>query len=416
VAHEGVHYSANDYLHFGRMLWRHRARQKLWQHEFESSVRGGSFRMRFPSAVTLIPTETCNLRCPMCNQWGEEGYFLRGARTAEHMETVGVRRLLESLQPSETMLSIHGGEPFAYKHIDALLDLAAQRGFDVLITTNGTLMQQHLQPLARIRNLSLLYSIDGDEPTHDRVRGQGNFKRSSDGLAALFDLRRRSGLPLPLVVMGFVVCEWTTDKIETAYRVARELGVFGINYTMRYFLPEKAGADYELELEERFGVHSSGAWRGWVSPSHASHDYTGAAASLARILKRRRFRLSPPFVFVLPRKLHGRRLLQYFEDYYNVFGNDSCFMPFYWARVHSNGDMIFCPGHPDIIVGNVFRDGFMSAFNSPHSIELRKHVLNNRFPICNRCCGLYITYAGRRFEQRARRNLGLTAPVRSWNG
>jgi MoaA/NifB/PqqE/SkfB family radical SAM enzyme len=410
-----VRYTPSDYLHFGRMLWRHRARQKLWQREYETAVGGGSFQLRFPSCVTLIPTETCNLRCPMCNQWGQEGYFLRGARTPQHMESATLGRLLEPLDPARTMLFIHGGEPFAYKHIDALLDRVAERAFDVLITTNGTLMEQHLEPLARIRNLSLLYSIDGDEETHDRVRGKGNFRRSASGLAALFERRRRIGLPLPMVVMGFVVCEWTTGKIETAYRVARALGVFGLNYTMRYFLPVEAGVDYEGQLRDLFDLRSSGAWRGWVSPSHARHDYTAAAASLARVLRRQRLRLSPPFVFVLPRRLKGRRLLQYFEDYYEVFGNESCFMPFYWARVHSNGDMIFCPGHPDIIVGNVFRDGFMNAFNSERSIALRRHILNNRFPICNRCCGLYITYAGRPYEQRARRNLGLGRSIAGWS-
>jgi MoaA/NifB/PqqE/SkfB family radical SAM enzyme len=411
-----VRYTPPDYLHFGRMLWRHRSRQRLWQHEYEAAVGGGSFRLGFPSCVTVIPTETCNLRCPMCNQWGEEGYYLRGARAAQHMESATLGRLLEPLDPARTMLFIHGGEPFAYKHIDALLGQVAERSFDVLITTNGTLMEPHLETLARVRNLSLLYSIDGDEETHDKVRGKGNFRRSAQALASLFDLRRRLGLPLPMVVMSFVVCEWTTDKIETAYRVARELGVFGLNYTMRYFLPPEAGVDYERQLADHFGVRSSGAWRGWVSPSHARHDYTEAADALERVLRRQRFRLAPPFVFVLPRGLRGRRLLQYFEDYYEVFGNESCFMPFYWARVHSNGDMIFCPGHPDIIVGNVFRDGFMDAFNSEQSVALRKHVLNNRFPICNRCCGLFVTYPGRSHERRARRKLGLGSGINAWRG
>jgi MoaA/NifB/PqqE/SkfB family radical SAM enzyme len=411
-----LRYAPSDYLHFAGILWRQRRRQKLWQREYETAVRSGSFQLRFPSCVTLIPTETCNLRCPMCNQWGEEGYYLNGARGTAHMEAAYLGKLMDGLQPSETMLSIHGGEPFSYKHIGVLLELLAKRSFDVLITTNGTLMQPHLEALARIRNLALLYSIDGDEETHDRVRGKGNFRRSQRALAALFELRRRLRLPLPLVVMSFVVCEWTTDKIEVAYRVAQELEVFGINYTMRYFLPQQAGVEYEKQLGDLFGVRSSGAWRGWVSPSHERHDYAEGAASLDRVLRRRRFRLSPPFVFILPRKLSGAHLLKYFEDYYEVFGNESCFMPFYWARVHSNGDMIFCPGHPDVIVGNVFRDGFAQSFNSERAQALRKHILNNRFPICNRCCGLYITYAGRPYEQRARRNLGLDTHVSSWNG
>lgn len=405
------HYTPRDYLHFGRMLWRHQSRQRVWQRHFEASVRDGSYRLPHATCVTILPTETCNLRCPMCNQWGESGYFLSGAREAKHMEPEGMARLLRELSPRETVLSVHGGEPFAYKHIDALLALAGERRFDVLITTNGTLMKRHLEPLTSIENLALLFSIDGNESTHDRIRGVGNFRRSHEGLNALFELRRRRGMPLPLVVMSFVVCEWTTDAIEEAYEVAREFGVFALNYTMRYFLPEEAGLAYEQHLQQHFGLRSSGAWRGWISRSHEQHDYAKGAAVLAAVLRRRRLRLFPPYVTIMPRKLKGRAVADYFADYFNVFGNETCFMPFYWARVHANGDMIYCPGHPDIIVGNAFRDGFMAAFNSDMSIRFRQHILHHRLPICNRCCGLYIPYAGRPYEQQARRRLGLSPQV-----
>jgi MoaA/NifB/PqqE/SkfB family radical SAM enzyme len=403
-----AHYTPRDYLHFGRMLWRHRRRQRVWQRHFEISVRDASFRLPHATCVTIVPTESCNLRCPMCNQWGESGYFLAGARQAQHMEADGMSRLLGELSPRDTLLSVHGGEPFAYKHIDALLTHAGERRFDVLVTTNGTLMKRHLESLAGIENLALLFSIDGNEATHDRIRGAGNFRRSRDGLEALFELRRRRGMPLPLVVMSFVVCEWTTDAIEEAYAVAKDFGVFALNYTMRYFLPEEAGVAYERHLQEHFGVRSSGAWRGWISKSHEQHDYAKGAATLAGVLRRRWLRLLPPYVTIMPRGLKGRAVADYFGDYLNVFGNETCFMPFYWARVHANGDMIYCPGHPDIIVGNVFRDGFMAAFNSDLSIGFRKHILHHRLPICNRCCGLYIPYAGRRHEQQARRRLGLS--------
>ncbi|UCE21740.1 MAG: SPASM domain-containing protein, partial [Candidatus Aminicenantes bacterium] len=101
----------------------------------------------------------------------------------------------------------------------------------------------------------------------------------------------------------------------------------------------------------------------------------------------------------------------YFFNNNEVFGHDSCFMPFYWARILSNGDLIYCPGHPDIIAGNVFKDGFDSVFNSRISVQFRKHILHNRFPICNRCCGLYMTWLGRPHEQRVRRKLGIDKEV-----
>ena len=233
--------------------------------------------------------------------------------------------------------------------------------------------------------------------------------RSQIGLQALFELRRQLGLPLPLVIMSTVVSEWTSDVIERAFTTASELGVFIVNYNLRYFMPEDAGLAYEKHLKEEFGLKSSGAWRGWIAPSHEKHDYRETAERLRQLLKRKR--LLPPYAVAGPSHLRGKDFDDWFSDYLNTFGNESCFMPFYWARVHANGDLIFCPGHPDVIAGNVFRDGFMESFNSETAVKFRKYILSNRMPICNRCCGLYMTNPARKFEQKARRNLGLPKTV-----
>ncbi len=404
-------YTLADYFHFFQMYRRNQRRQRRWGSEFEAAVRDGSFKLPAATVVQLIPTEACNLRCPFCNQWGENGYFLSGVRHATHMDEQGLVRLLRGLSPVDSLISVHGGEPFAYKHTPTLLRLLRERQFDVMFSTNGTLLTPHLEALAQIKNLAFLLSIDGDEETHDRIRGQGTFARAREALAELFALRRRAGTPPPFVVMSIVVCEWTTEVLEKAYDVARDFQAFAINYNFRWFLTEKIGITYEKHLEREFGVKSSGAWRGWVSADHEKHDYGNVARALERVLRRKRFRLSPPFVVTTPSQLRGRDYEKYFTDYLNTFGNESCFMPFYWARVHANGDLIFCPGHPDIIAGNVFRDGFMASFNSEMAVKFRKHMLGNRLPICNRCCGLYMTNPARPFEQKARRRLGLPKEV-----
>ena len=404
-------YSIRDHLHFAGMLWRGQRRNRAWGKQFETSVRNGSFRLPSAAVVQFIPTEGCNLRCPFCNQWGENGYFLAGAREVATMDRRGMTKLVEQLSPRDSLINIHGGEPFAYKHIDSLLDVLAARQFDVLITTNGTLLADHLDSLARLRNLAIILSIDGDEETHDRIRGKGNFQKTKDGISSLFELRRRRGIPPPLVVMSIVVCEWTTNVVEQAYEVARELGVFMLNYNFRYFMPEAAGLAYENHLQKEFGLKSSGAWRGWIVPGYEKLDFHQIAEKVRRLLSKRRFKLGAPHVVTGPSQLRGKDYENWFTDYLNTFGNESCFMPFYWARIHANGDLIFCPGHPDIIAGNVFRDGFMESFNSEMAVKFRKHILENRFPICNRCCGLYMTNPARPFEQKARRRLGLPKEV-----
>jgi MoaA/NifB/PqqE/SkfB family radical SAM enzyme len=404
-------YTLRDYAHFGSMAWRGRRRNQRWGKEFEACVRRGNFQLPSAAVVQFIPTEGCNLRCPFCNQWGENGYFLAGAREVATMDESGMAKLVEQLSPRDSLINIHGGEPFAYKHIDTLLRVVAERQFDVLITTNGTLLSNHLEELARLKNLAFILSIDGDEETHDRIRGKGTFQKIKRGITDLFELRRSRGVPPPLVVMSAVVSEWTTDVVERAYDVARELGVFMLNYNFRYFMPEAAGLAYEKHLQDEFGLKSSGAWRGWVVPDYEKNDFGEVADKVRRLLQAKRFKLRPPYTVTGPSQLRGKDYENWFTDYLNTFGNESCFMPFYWARIHANGDLIFCPGHPDIIAGNVFRDGFMQSFNSEMAVKFRKHILQNRFPICNRCCGLYMTNPARPFEQKARRNLGLPKEV-----
>lgn len=141
-------YTPRDYLRFARFYWRGQRRLRQWSNDFEASVRNGSYKLTYAAVVQLIPTEACNLRCPFCNQWGDAGYFLAGSRKVESIDEHAVTALIRSLSPRYSMINVHGGEPFAYKQIDTLLAALAERDFDVLITTNGTLMKGHLPAVA----------------------------------------------------------------------------------------------------------------------------------------------------------------------------------------------------------------------------------------------------------------------------
>ena len=122
-------YTARDYLHFARFYWRGRRRQQRWSAMFEASVRDESFKLPSAAVVQFIPTEACNLRCPFCNQWGDAGYFRSGARKVESMNSDSITSLIEKLSPHDSMINVHGGEPFAYKHIDSLLERVGRARF-----------------------------------------------------------------------------------------------------------------------------------------------------------------------------------------------------------------------------------------------------------------------------------------------
>jgi len=103
------HYSIRDYKHYFGMYLRNKHRQKMWARLFETAIKDKSFKIPTAAVVQIIPTEFCNLRCPMCNQWGETGYFLTGIRQARQMDENNLVKLLQSLSAKESLLSIHGG-------------------------------------------------------------------------------------------------------------------------------------------------------------------------------------------------------------------------------------------------------------------------------------------------------------------
>ena len=140
-------YRIKDLLHFMKMYNRHQRRNKFWFRRFQEALQQGSFTMPFPVIVQILPTERCNLLCKMCSQWGERGYY------RSHDDAVGdtpIEKLisfLQSIESSDFLLNIYGGEPFCYKHMDELLDYIIATGRDTIFTTNATLLNRYLPKL-----------------------------------------------------------------------------------------------------------------------------------------------------------------------------------------------------------------------------------------------------------------------------
>lgn len=116
-----------------------------------------------PLTLLLLLNRGCNLRCSFCDLW--EGHV--------HMAMEQVLPLLDDAVAIGTRtLVLTGGEPFLHPDLFRVVRAARARGLDVNITTNGTRLNQRWDELSESGVSSLSFSIDGLEPTHDRLRGQ----------------------------------------------------------------------------------------------------------------------------------------------------------------------------------------------------------------------------------------------------
>ena len=214
---------ACDFYQLRRRMSR---RGKTWASGYKRYLAGLQPDPPFPQIVQIIPTEQCILRCKMCNQWGDTGYFVTGKRPVSSMAVADLIRFLNRYRQIEPdfLLSVHGGEPFMYHHMPELLDYLAEHRIDTYFSINGTLLARHAEKLARMnRHAMYLRSIDGGEETNDLIRGKGTTRKIIEGIHLLRDhsLGMRNGFPK--IVVNYCVNEHNPGDIDRVTPIAREV-------------------------------------------------------------------------------------------------------------------------------------------------------------------------------------------------
>ncbi len=151
-----------------------------------------------PVGVVWELTYDCNCRCASC---------------ATHR----VRRLRGDLPPAETLqvarkignagvrfVSLSGGEPLLSQSFFPVVEALKNRGVKVLLSTNGSLLEEMACRIATNRFHSVTVSLDSVDPErHDAMRGHPGLSRKVErGLAAL---KRESAGADTLIRLRFLV-------------------------------------------------------------------------------------------------------------------------------------------------------------------------------------------------------------------
>ncbi len=181
------------------------------------AVTGGAFfklhvlRKRAPLFVSWNVTFRCNLRCAYCAACD--------ARFPE-LETHEVLAGLDNLWDLGTrFITFSGGEPLLRADIGEIVAHALRRGFQVHLSTNGSLVRAKLDELRGVAHVNL--SLDGDEAAHDRVRGEGAFAKTMDGIEAC----KEAHIPVSLQC---TLSSFNLDCVDKVLGIAAEHKVFAM--------------------------------------------------------------------------------------------------------------------------------------------------------------------------------------------
>jgi MoaA/NifB/PqqE/SkfB family radical SAM enzyme len=127
-----------------------------------------------PIYTNIEPTHCCNLNCTFCDKGTAKGPML---------PTDAAKQIIRELAAAGcSSVCFDGGEPLVHPGIDDLISAARSAGVRVTLSTNGTLIPDHLDALQEVRNLKV--SMDGPEHIHDIGRGAGAWRRAMRGIEA----------------------------------------------------------------------------------------------------------------------------------------------------------------------------------------------------------------------------------------
>jgi MoaA/NifB/PqqE/SkfB family radical SAM enzyme len=159
--------------------------------------RGFGYPRMLPLSLTLSPSPRCNSRCLTCNIW---------MKRENELSLDEWDKVLESLGRAPYWITVSGGEPFLYRGVVELCELAYKHGRPGIINipTNGILptIPEKVRRIAESCSESRLIinlSLDGVGEKHDRIRGvAGNFDQFERTCKALLELRDQ----LPNLTVG----------------------------------------------------------------------------------------------------------------------------------------------------------------------------------------------------------------------
>jgi MoaA/NifB/PqqE/SkfB family radical SAM enzyme len=238
--------------------------------------------------LMLMLTRSCHLRCSYC--------FVSKTESGPAMPLATAHRAIDLLMKSERPrieLQLFGGEPSSeWELLTAVLDYAAdhpqrrERKLEMILTTNGVLLdEQRLDVLAGYP-LVILLSIDGDAATHRRFRvayaGADATWRENDAqtyarIAAAVERLKHSKLNW---FMNAVLPPSAAGEVEARYdwAIAHEIPRLQLNYAVGMRWTEQQMTAYLTGLERVLLRHDAQEdlvlfnWRSDCEPVVLSDD------------------------------------------------------------------------------------------------------------------------------------------------
>lgn len=214
VRHDAIEYTWRSVTDEKRHNWA-RMRRK----EFDTSTFSA---WGYPYMLQIEPTNTCNLRCPLCPTG--RGDLNRPPR---HMKLEEFKGLIDDTARYLLFAILWDwGEPLLNRELPEMVRYAAERDIKTVTSTNGHFFRDEAYMAALLESglTTMIVAVDSIAPeSYDVYRKRGTLGEVRAGVEGMVDLKRKLGSKTRIVVRT-VVMKQNERELASTREYARSIG------------------------------------------------------------------------------------------------------------------------------------------------------------------------------------------------
>ena len=136
----------------------------------------------WPVSVSYHVTQLCDLDCSHC-------YAVLNTVNKPDPTLKQIFEVIDGLHKRGTLsIRLLGGEPLLRMDLPQIISKVKANGMFCELVTNGTILRKRINQWPEMKKLdSICVSLDGGRTTHDRIRGDGAFDKTMDGIYSLIE-------------------------------------------------------------------------------------------------------------------------------------------------------------------------------------------------------------------------------------
>lgn len=295
-----------------------------------------AFVKGLPVNITIEPTNTCNLRCPVC----ETGSGKLG-RQGRNMTLTEFKTIIEKVSThTNTLMFYFMGEPFLNHEAYRMIRAAKEAGIPWITTcTNGEMVNPEELVMSGINEVN--FQIGGmSQETYRIYRVDGTLDKALHNLKETIRLKRDRRVNLR-ITCGMILMRHNEHETEIFRQTMSEIG-----------LDEAVIVDPCVRTLAQGALYLPADKKRWYYDPHAFR---------AGIL---RPRFTP---------------------------KNRCDWIYYSMVIHANGDIVPCCRDPkgEYIMGNLLSQSLKDIWNGENYCAFRRRLLDNQsqLSICRLCSG-----------------------------